>query len=55
MGLSGGPVIKNPPANAGDTGSTHTAGQQSLRGPCSRALVVLQLLKPALLEPALLQ
>ena len=62
-GFPGGAVVKNPPANAGDTGSSPGTGRSHMprsnqaRAPqllslSSRAHVP-QLLKPACLEPVL--
>ena len=63
LGFPGGTVVENPPANAGNTGSSpgpgrsHMPRSNSARAPqllslCSRAHEP-QLLKPALLEPVL--
>ena len=69
-GFPGGAVVKNPPANAGDTGSSPGPGKSHMRGAtkpmphnywaCALEPVshnywvhVLQLLKPACLEPVL--
>ena len=63
VGLPGGAVVKNPPANAGDTGSSpglrrsHVPGSNEAHVPqllslCSRAREP-QLLKPTRLEPVL--
>ena len=57
--FSGGAVVKNPPANAGDTGSSPGPGRSHM--PCGATKPVHhnywgrmpQLLKPACLEPVL--
>ena len=46
-----GAVVKNPPANAGDTGSSPGPGRSHM--PQSNWAHVPQLLKPARLEPVL--
>ena len=63
MDVPSGPVVKNPPANAGDTGSTPTQGRLHLQQGnqvCALPLLklswrahTLQLLRPVCLEPAL--
>ena len=62
-GFPGGPVVKNPPANAGDTGSSPGPGRSHVpqsNSACAPQLLSLrsrahepQLLKPACLEPVL--
>ena len=47
----GGTEVKNPPANAGDTGSSPGQGRSHM--PRSNEACVPQLLKPARLEPVL--
>ena len=47
----GGTVVKNPPANAGDTGSSPGLGRSHM--PQSNYARAPQLLKPACLEPVL--
>ena len=49
--LPGGPVVKNPPANAGDTGLIPGPGRSHM--PRSTEVRAPQLLKPAHLEPLL--
>ena len=63
MGFPGGSVVKNPPANAGDTGSSPGPGRSHMpRSNEAHAPQLLslhsracepQLLKPACLEPML--
>ena len=63
LGFPGGAVVKNPPANAGDMGSSPGPGRSHMqRSNYARALQLLsmrsrarepQLLKPACLEPVL--
>ena len=50
-GFPGGAVVKNPPANAGDTGSSLGPGRSHM--PRSNYARVPQLLKPTHLEPVL--
>ena len=47
----GSPVVKNPPANAGDTGSIHSLGRSYI--PQSNQAHVPLLLSPCTLEPRL--
>ena len=47
----GSAVVKNPPANAGDTGSSPGPGRSHMPG--SNEACEPQLLKPACLEPVL--
>ena len=49
--VPGGPVVKNPPANAGDTGLIPGPGRSDM--PRSTEARAPQLLKPAHLEPLL--
>ena len=49
--FSGGPVVKNLPANAGDTGSIPCPGRSLL--PQGNSAHVPQLLKPQCLKPVL--
>ena len=51
MGFPGGAVVKNPPANAGDTGSSPGPGRSHM--PRSNKACKPQLLKPTRLEPVL--
>ena len=51
QGFPGGAVVKNPPANAGDTGSSPGLGRSHM--PRSNYAHAPQLLKPACLEPML--
>ena len=48
-GFPGGAVVRNPPANAGDTGLS--SGPERSHMPWSNKAHVPQLLKPACLEP----
>ena len=47
----GSPVVKNPPANSGDTGSIHSLGRSCISQ--SNQACVPQLLSPCTLEPRL--
>ena len=51
LGFPSSPVVKNPPANAGDTGSIPGAGRFHV--PWSHRVPVAQLLKPTRLEAVL--
>ena len=49
--LTGGTLVKNPPANAGDVGSSPSQGRSHM--PRSNEARASQLLNPACLEPTL--
>ena len=51
VGFPGGTVVKNPPANSGDTGSSPGPGRSHMLW--SNSVCEPQLLKPARLEPVL--